>query len=201
MSVGFLSSILIHLLVGVLGLGMLLARWDSAIMPAFRHGVSSVEVNLVTIPVNLPEPEPEPPPVEPEAVEVTHEEPEPASVKPEPVEVAPEEPEPVDEPEKPQQEIVLDEGVEQGNPEVTTDIKPAYPFGSRMRGEEGSVTLKIWIDADGSAKDIEVLQSSGYPALDKAGIKALRKAQFRDNKGRPVGSIETTLTFRFKLVE
>lgn len=200
LSVGFLSSILIHLLVGVFGLGMLLARWDSAsIMPQFRHGLSSVEVNLVTVPVQLPEPEPAE--TEPEAVEVRREEPKPPAVEPEAVEVVPDKPEPKEEPEKQPQEIVLDEGVEQGDPEVTTDIKPVYPLGSRMRGEEGSLTLRIWIDADGSAHDFEIIQSSGFPALDKAGIKAVKKAQFMDSKGRPVSSIETTLTFRFKLVD
>ncbi len=182
LSVGLLSSLCVHVALGIFGLGALLGRWEnSAVMPEFKHGLSSIELNLVSTPP--PEPEPETPPAEPEVISS------------EPLQQPPKEQD------VPVPEVMLDEGVEQGDPKVTTDIKPSYPMGSRMRGEQGSATIRVWIDAAGRAKRAEVVETSGYPALDRAAIKAAKKAHFRDSKGSLVYSRETTVTFHFTLVD
>ena len=132
LSVGVFSSLCLHILLGVFGLGAILASWEnSRIVPEFKHGLSSIELNLVS--VSIPEPVLEVVPAEPEVVS--------AEV---PVD-------PIKQPEEIPVEALVDEGEEQGDPKVTTDIKPSYPIGSRMRGEEGSATIRVWIDAAGRA--------------------------------------------------
>lgn len=47
-----------------------------------------------------------------------------------------------------------------------------------MRGQEGAVVLSLLIGADGRVRDISVQQSSGYPLLDEAAIKAVQRWHF-----------------------
>jgi TonB family protein len=77
-----------------------------------------------------------------------------------------------------------------------TEIRPRYPFVSRVRGEQGIVTLAATIGPSGSAENIEVVKSSGYSALDRAAVTAVREARF--NGGHDAGG-RTRLTFRFEL--
>ncbi len=90
--------------------------------------------------------------------------------------------------------------VEDARPESW--IRPYYPLGSRLRGEEGRVTLNVTVNTSGKARHIDIMQSSGYRALNHAAIQAVQKARFiptRQN-GIPIES-EITLTFRFELVD
>lgn len=182
LSVGIVASLCIHLLIAVYGIGSLIAGTDPGIMPEFRHGLSSIEINLTALEEPVP-PEPE----EPVAVQEDFEP------------VVPEEPEKEEE-ERPQ-EALLDEGVEQGDPLIQADVKPTYPLGARMRGEEGVVKVRVWIDAAGRAGSAELLESSGYSSLDRAGMRAAKKARFRDSSGNLARSQKTTVTFRFTLVD
>nr|WP_246523957.1 energy transducer TonB [Neoroseomonas eburnea] len=56
---------------------------------------------------------------------------------------------------------------------------PEYPAESRRRGEEGVVRLSLRIGSDGRVEGVEVLESSGYPALDRAAQEATRRWRFR----------------------
>lgn len=49
-----------------------------------------------------------------------------------------------------------------------------YPKSSAMNGEEGTVKVKFTILKDGTITNIRVVRSSGYPALDKEAVKALK---------------------------
>jgi periplasmic protein TonB len=95
----------------------------------------------------------------------------------------------------------LDKGV-QGGAYPAVGIRPVYPLGPRMRGEEGTVTLQAQVDASGSARTVTVSKSSGYSGLDNAAAKAVKKARFvpASRDGKPQDS-ETVLTVRFQLVE
>ena len=64
-------------------------------------------------------------------------------------------------------------------PVATTLPRPPYPLSSRRKGEEGTVTLSFLIYSDGTVGEILVVQSSGYPRLDKAASRSLRSAVFR----------------------
>lgn len=77
--------------------------------------------------------------------------------------------------------------------------QPEYPFASRMRGEQGVVTVRLHISATGRVEDVEVLRGSGHAALDAAAEQAVRGWRFRPARqdGLPVpGSIRTSIQFR-----
>ncbi|MGE5469553.1 MAG: energy transducer TonB [Bacteroidota bacterium] len=56
--------------------------------------------------------------------------------------------------------------------------KPVYPVLSRRNGETGKVLLKVRVSAQGSALDVAVSKSSGYPRLDTAAIEAVLQWRF-----------------------
>ena len=169
-----------------------------------------------------PEPKPEPIPIiekEPEPVVLPKKEPEP---KPEPqkpkVETQPKKPPPkivekVAEVKDPPPKTNLKPMPESDTPESGAaaaqinmppkprrKIKPRYPSGARRRGEEGSVTLNVRINASGRAVDVEITQSSGFPELDQAAKHAVQKARFAPGTidDRAVES-QAGLTIIFKL--
>ncbi|HEV7268500.1 MAG TPA: energy transducer TonB [Falsiroseomonas sp.] len=65
---------------------------------------------------------------------------------------------------------------------------PAYPAASRLRNEQGRVTLMVEIDAAGQMADAAIQVSAGYPALDRAALEAVRAWRFEPamRDGQPV---------------
>lgn len=59
-----------------------------------------------------------------------------------------------------------------------TNPAPAYPHLSKKLKEEGIVTLRILVKADGQVAEVEILKSSGYKRLDDAAKKAFKRWQF-----------------------
>ncbi len=57
--------------------------------------------------------------------------------------------------------------------------KPLYPADAQRLRQQGSVTLRVTVESDGSTSDIEVEQSSGSRSLDRAARQALRRWQFQ----------------------
>jgi len=57
--------------------------------------------------------------------------------------------------------------------------KPEYPSASRRFEEEGTVTLKFLVGADGKVKESAVEKSSGFKRLDEAARQGLAKCQFK----------------------
>lgn len=55
--------------------------------------------------------------------------------------------------------------------------QPRYPLESRRNREQGLVVLKAVIDVNGDIERIQVTQSSGYGALDRAARQALEQAR------------------------
>jgi protein TonB len=85
-------------------------------------------------------------------------------------------------------------------PRPLSAIDPLFPIGSRIRGEQGDVRFQIWISASGRLERTQILQTSGYPALDEAAERALTKTRFapRNVNGSAVpGTL--TITVRFRL--
>ena len=89
----------------------------------------------------------------------------------------------------------------QGLPRMSAGVRPVYPLGARHRGEQGNVTVRVQVGADGRVKGTAIARSSNHLELDQAALKALRRACFvparRD--GKPVAS-ESMIIFRFQLV-
>jgi len=48
--------------------------------------------------------------------------------------------------------------------------QPVYPPPAKLRGEHGTVVLRLQVLADGSVADAQILQSSGYPVLDSSAM-------------------------------
>ena len=89
----------------------------------------------------------------------------------------------------------------QGLPRMSAGVRPVYPLGARHRGEQGNVTARVQVGADGRVKGATIAMSSGHLELDQAALKALRRACFvpARRNGKPVAS-ESLIIFRFQLV-
>lgn len=55
---------------------------------------------------------------------------------------------------------------------------PQYPKLSRRRGEEGKVTLRVRVRADGRAENVEIAHTSGHPRLDAAARETVLSWRF-----------------------
>ena len=79
--------------------------------------------------------------------------------------------------------------------------EPEYPFASRQRGDQGVVTVRLGVSAAGEVTEVEVVATSGYPALDDAARRAVQRWRLRPamRDGVPVaGSIRTAVHFRLQ---
>jgi TonB family protein len=66
--------------------------------------------------------------------------------------------------------------------------RPPYPRISLRLNEEGSVLVRIHVDADGRVSSVEVLESSGFERLDEAAKAGVRSWRFEPalQGGKPV---------------
>jgi len=55
---------------------------------------------------------------------------------------------------------------------------PAYPALSRRLSEAGRVVLRVFVDAGGNARQIEIHTSSRFERLDQAAVDAVRRWRF-----------------------
>jgi protein TonB len=56
--------------------------------------------------------------------------------------------------------------------------KPAYPAISRRMGEEGRVVLRVRVNAEGLATDVQLHTSSGSERLDNAALTTVQRWKF-----------------------
>lgn len=63
--------------------------------------------------------------------------------------------------------------------EYVQEPAPHYPSISRRQRAEGAVLLRVLVDENGRAKDIEVYRSSGHRPLDEAARDAVLRAVFK----------------------
>lgn len=85
--------------------------------------------------------------------------------------------------------------------DIEGDVRPAYPKGSRVRGEEGTVKLGVRLHADGRVMGVEVARSSGHDSLDQAALSAMEKARFTAKKGSIEENSLVLLSIRFQLTD
>lgn len=55
---------------------------------------------------------------------------------------------------------------------------PGYPSQARRMGEQGRVQLRVHVDTNGQAHDVQLATSSGSRALDEAAIQTVRQWRF-----------------------
>jgi protein TonB len=69
-------------------------------------------------------------------------------------------------------------------PRVRTDAaylhnpSPSYPMAARRRGDQGTVTVKVLVTAEGMPANVSLEKTSGYAALDEAAVSAVRSWRF-----------------------
>lgn len=153
--------------------------------PALVAAAPSIDVQIISEQLTLPvEPQPVKPPPEPPR---PRPKPEP-QVKPRPEPVPEPKPQPAAEPvastpPPPPQAPAPAAPVEA--PVVTTppridasyrgNAKPSYPMASRRLKEEGTVHLRLFVNADGTVGEVKLARSSGFERLDQAAMQTVRK--------------------------
>ena len=90
----------------------------------------------------------------------------------------------------------------EGRPIALFEILPQYPYGARVRGESGRVTVQVVVNARGTVDAAQVVSGSGHPALDASAVAATKAARFKpaEQDGKPVSS-GMNLQFEFRLEE
>lgn len=53
------------------------------------------------------------------------------------------------------------------------------PMASRRLGEQGTVLLQVWVDAQGLPRQVTLHRSSGFARLDEQALAAMRQARFQ----------------------
>ncbi|RJF97849.1 energy transducer TonB [Noviherbaspirillum saxi] len=71
---------------------------------------------------------------------------------------------------------------------AASNRKPEYPRMSRQMEEEGTVLLRVFVQADGNAGTVEIRTSSGSPLLDQSAKNAVQSWRFEPatSDGKPV---------------
>ena len=85
---------------------------------------------------------------------------------------------------------------------AVTRVKPVYPMDARRRGISGQVTLRLYVDAAGGVRDVQVQVAEPAGVFEEKAVEAVRKWRFEPAvfKGAPVG-VWMTLPVRFALDE
>ena len=81
---------------------------------------------------------------------------------------------------------------------VAVQGSPEYPSLSRRSGEQGTVTLEFFLNSEGMADAIEVLQSSGHRRLDESALQFLKSTRLTAPNGA-LPNQKLNLSFIFKL--
>jgi len=76
---------------------------------------------------------------------------------------------------------------------VAGNPPPRYPAAARRRGLEGTVIVRLRVDARGRVLAAEVLKGSGSKLLDGAALAALKRWRFTPGQDQK-GTVESTVT-------
>lgn len=74
-------------------------------------------------------------------------------------------------------------------------VDPVYPFSARRAGRDGTVRLRLWVEADGSVADAQVIASSGARDLDRAALHAVRRWRFAPG---PAETLDISIRFHLR---
>ncbi|MGE4265405.1 MAG: energy transducer TonB [Desulfovibrio sp.] len=85
-------------------------------------------------------------------------------------------------------------------PVAVKRVKPVYPMDARRRGISGMVTLRLYVDAEGGVREVQVQAAEPVGVFEEKAVEAARKWRFEPAlfKGAPVG-VWMTLPVRFAL--
>lgn len=78
------------------------------------------------------------------------------------------------------------------------NLEDYYPPGSKRREEEGTVRVRLCVDPAGRVKDTQVADSSGFPELDAAALRAVGSYRFKPASDKQAAQdLCTVLGLRF----
>lgn len=85
---------------------------------------------------------------------------------------------------------------------VLRRIHPLYPLIAKKSGWEGTVLLRVTVEKNGRASQIDVSRSSGHKVLDAAALKAVKRWTFRPARDGniPIRSV-VVIPLKFSLKE
>jgi protein TonB len=86
-------------------------------------------------------------------------------------------------------------------PNYAARAEPIYPDQARRWHQQGVVVLALFINELGALDKVEIVKSSGFPLLDAAAVKAMKKSRFAPalDGAVPIRSrAEATVTFRLE---
>lgn len=85
-------------------------------------------------------------------------------------------------------------------PVAVKRVKPFYPMDARRRGITGQVTLRLYVDAEGGVREVQVQAADPAGVFEEKALEAARRWRFEPAmfKGAPVG-VWMTLPVRFAL--
>lgn len=174
---GISGAIAVTLHIVVLGALMSYAPARSALLTA-----APIMVSLLTTrraepktepPVEIPLPKPKPvvKPKPPEPVMIAAPTPAPAVMAAPPL--PPEPPQPAPEPVAPVPAPVAAVPLEPVTPPIFSadyldNPSPVYPLASRRSGQQGRVILRVFVNTNGTADDVQIHRSSGHVRLDES---------------------------------
>ena len=97
-------------------------------------------------------------------------------------------------------DVVMTEDAVDSPPRASHRVPASYPARARSRAINGYVTLTMVVNADGSVRDVEVLESSPAGMFDQAAKEAVSRWRFEPAmyEGQPVAT-RARQTVRFEL--
>ena len=86
-------------------------------------------------------------------------------------------------------------------PIIIKKVEPVYPELAKKAGLEGKVWVKVWVDTDGCAKQVDILKSDS-DVFNQACIDAAKQFLFTPAyfRNKPVG-VWVSVPFKFKLAD
>ena len=84
-------------------------------------------------------------------------------------------------------------------PQVRSRPDPVHPRELLRRRIEASVRLKVRVGISGKVTSIQIAQSSGYEAMDKSAVEAVRRWEFTPGRrnGQPMAmTVMVPIEFR-----
>ncbi|WP_163835806.1 energy transducer TonB [Spartinivicinus ruber] len=72
----------------------------------------------------------------------------------------------------------MNEKVVTSRPDYKRKVKPDYPSRALRRNQQGKVIIEVVLSPNGVNEKVSVKKSSGYPLLDRAAVKAIKRSEF-----------------------
>ena len=87
-------------------------------------------------------------------------------------------------------------------PDYLNNPPPQYPESSRISGEQGIVLVRAKVGTSGAVTRVSLSQSSGYPALDRAAVEAVKGWKFHPASAAGIAmTSEVAVPVRFQLLQ